>query len=55
MMLGPWAGTLVMERFGASTLWIVVGACGALAAVVLWLVAAPQAVSTSTKEADALT
>jgi predicted MFS family arabinose efflux permease len=54
MMLGPWAGTLVMERFGAQTLWIVVGACGALAAVILWLVAVPQPMSTS-DNAQALT
>jgi MFS family permease len=28
MMPGPWAGTLLMDRFGARPLWIAVGICG---------------------------
>jgi MFS family permease len=55
MMLGPWAGTLFMEHFGASALWILVSACGACAAVILWLVADPRAVPASHEDADALT
>ena len=35
LMVGPWAGTLVLERFGGPVLWAVVSACGACAAGIL--------------------
>jgi len=42
MMVGPWAGTVVMDRFGASVLWSAVFVCGVSAAVVLGLVVRPE-------------
>ena len=44
MMVGPWAGTVFMERFGATALWTAVGACGVCAAAVLWVVATRPAI-----------
>jgi len=38
MVVGPWVGTLVMERFGSRMLWTTVFACGVSAAVMLGLV-----------------
>ena len=38
MMVGPWAGTLVMDRFGSRVLWTAVFACGLGAAAMFRLV-----------------
>ena len=32
MIVGPWTGTLVMDRFGSRTLWLAVFGCGVAAA-----------------------
>jgi MFS family permease len=40
-MLGPWTGTLFMERFGAPALWIMVCACGIGAAAIISMAARP--------------
>ena len=42
LALGPWAGTLFMERWGAPALWTAVFACGACAAAIMGLTARPR-------------
>jgi len=37
-IIGPWLGLLILEQFGAVTLWIGALACGLLSAVMLWMV-----------------
>ena len=39
LMVGPWAGTLVLERFGGPVLWAAVSACGVCAAGILGVTA----------------
>jgi predicted MFS family arabinose efflux permease len=41
MMVGPWAGTVVMDRFGSRVLWISVFACGLATAGIFGLVVSP--------------
>lgn len=36
MLLGPWSGALVMERWGASGLWLACGAWGLISVVVFY-------------------
>jgi predicted MFS family arabinose efflux permease len=38
LILGPWLGILVLEHFGAVTLWLATLACGLLSAAMLWRV-----------------
>src|SRR6185436_8618735 len=38
ILVGPWAGTLALERWGATTLWVGVLIVGLLGAVVLLFV-----------------
>ena len=38
MIVGPWTGTLVMDRFGSRTLWLAVFGCGVAAAGMFSLV-----------------
>jgi predicted MFS family arabinose efflux permease len=35
-IIGPWLGILVLEQFGASTLWIGSLACGLFSALIIW-------------------
>lgn len=38
MMMGPWAGAIALGRFGATTLWLAMLACGLCAASITWAV-----------------
>lgn len=38
MMVGPWAGAVMLGRFGATTLWLTMLACGLVAAWTMWAV-----------------
>ncbi len=38
MMVGPWAGAVMLGRFGATTLWLAMLACGLAAAWTMWTV-----------------
>jgi hypothetical protein len=40
-MLGPWTGTLFMERFGAPALWTTVCVCGIGAASIIGMAVRP--------------
>jgi MFS family permease len=42
-ILGPWAGTALLDRMGGAVLWTAIFACGALAAGVMGRVEAPAA------------
>ena len=42
-MVGPWAGTVFMERYGAFALWVAVGACALCAAAIFSLASAGRA------------
>jgi MFS family permease len=39
--IGPWAGTLALDRFGGKTLWSATFLLGLLAAAMLWQLRAP--------------
>lgn len=38
LMVGPWAGAIVLGRFGAMTLWLAMLVCGLCAAWITWAV-----------------
>lgn len=43
LMLGPWLGTVVLDHFGAVTLWSAVCGLGMVAAGVVWVATGPRA------------
>ena len=47
MIVGPWTGTLVMDRFGSRALWLAVFGCGVAAAGMFSLVVKGQATGES--------
>jgi predicted MFS family arabinose efflux permease len=50
-IIGPWLGILVLEQFGALTLWVASLACGSLSAAMTWGIKPSGADATHTAKA----
>ena len=42
LAVGPWLGTAIMERFGASAVWMGTFVCGLITAVMIWYLRVPE-------------
>jgi MFS family permease len=50
-IIGPWASILILEQFGALTLWVASFACGLLSAALIWRVKPADAEETRAAQA----